>query len=82
MMPAYQMVYTYHVGPYYKVGPVMDRIFQSLRTNENIVCTKGFGIYYDDPEKTHPEDCRSDVGCILEKKDYRQIPRLKKKLNP
>ena len=43
--------------------------------------TKGFGIYYDDPKKTNAEDLRSDVGYILNKKDYKYIPRLKKSFN-
>lgn len=75
----YQMVYKKHVGPYQEASKVMIEILNSLKNDEKIEPVAGFGIYYDNPKKTHVEDLRSDVGCILDEKDYPKIPGLKKK---
>lgn len=75
----YQVVYKSHVGPYQEVGPIMDEIYNSLKNDEQIETSMGFGIYYDDPKKTHVEDLRSDIGSILDEKDYAKIPKLKKR---
>ncbi len=75
---SFWLVYKRHEGPYHIVKKVMAKIYHSLKTNEQINATKGFGIYYNDPKKTDVEDLRSDVGYILDKKDYKYIPRLKK----
>ncbi len=75
----YQLVYKRHAGPYREAGKIMDEINNSLKENENIETSLGFGIYYDDPKRTHVEDLRSDIGVILDKKDYAKIPALKKK---
>ena len=75
----YQLVYKRHMGAYHETGKVMDEIYNSLKENENIETTQRFGIYYDNPKRTHVEDLRSDIGVILDKKDYAKIPALKKK---
>ncbi len=61
----YYMVYKYHQGDYSKVGPVMDEIYNDLKNNKNLFTSKGFGLYYDNPEKVKTEDLRSVVGCIV-----------------
>jgi len=64
----YVMVYEDMVGDYKQTGKVLDRIYQSLQ-NDKIATTKGFGIYYDNPEKVPAAKLRSRVGCIIEEKD-------------
>ncbi|MDD5571696.1 MAG: hypothetical protein PHD97_11165 [Bacteroidales bacterium] len=65
-------------GSYSKVGPTATDVDKKLRAM-GIQCTKGFGIYYDNPQVTPEEKCRSFVGNILEEKDYGKIEELKTK---
>lgn len=75
----YQLVYKRHIGSYQEAGKIIDKVYNSLKENWNIEAPVGFGIYYDNPKRTHVEDLRSDIGVILDKKDYGKIPTLKKK---
>jgi hypothetical protein len=36
-------------------------------------------MYYDNPQKVEKSKLRSEVGCILEKKDIDKLPTLEKK---
>jgi len=73
------LVYEDLTGDYSKSGEVMDRVYNSLLTNENIKSTKGFGIYYDDPKKVEKNKLKSEVGCIVEGIDSLKMADLKKK---
>lgn len=55
-------------GPYMDTYQTMNKVDSTLR-NAGIECTKGFGIYYDDPKEVDPKDCRSFVGNIVENAD-------------
>ncbi len=62
----YLLVYQKHVGDYRSVGPVMDALYYDLRDNYAIDSSKGFGLYYDNPNEVAAEQLRSIVGCIVE----------------
>ncbi len=73
------VVYEKHIGEYKNVGPVMDEIYYSLLNDHSIETTKGFGIYYDNPQKVDKDKLRSVVGCILKNADEGKIEDLRKK---
>lgn len=75
----YQLVYLSHKGDYRQTGQIGGEIYYDLLSNYQIETTKGFGIYYDDPDKVKKEDLRSDIGVILNKEDYKKTGKLKKK---
>ncbi|MFN2396254.1 MAG: GyrI-like domain-containing protein [Bacteroidales bacterium] len=60
------LVYESHIGEYKNVGKVIDKMYYSLLNEEKVECFRGFGIYYDNPQKVEKEKLRSDVGNILE----------------
>jgi hypothetical protein len=74
----YTVVGKEFVGEYSKVGKSMLDVDKELK-NVGIASTKGFGIYYDDPQKVPSDKCRSLVGDILEEKDLNRIEELKGK---
>lgn len=63
-------------GPYSKAGLNMNEVGEKLKKYE-IFSERGFGIYYDNPENVSPENCRSFIGVILEKKEEVKIAELK-----
>ena len=69
----YNLVYSKHIGDYKDVGPVMDKLYNDLKTNYGITTTKGFGLYYDNPQKVEKEKLRSIVGCIVENKSFEEL---------
>ncbi|MFC1669835.1 GyrI-like domain-containing protein [Spirochaetota bacterium] len=68
-----------HVGDYSKVGKIYVKVYETLLKDFNVKTVRGAGIYYDDPKKVDKNKLRSDVGSIIEKKDYARIPDIKKK---
>jgi hypothetical protein len=64
-----------YTGPYSKAGKYIEEVELKLK-GMNIACSKGFGIYYDDPKTTASDKCRSFVGNILEEKDMNRIAEL------
>ena len=63
-------------GAYAKVGPTMNKV-DSLIRELGVECTRGFGIYYDDPKVTPKEECRSYVGNVIEEKDFEHLESIK-----
>ena len=57
----------------------MDKIYNSLLNEDKIETFKGFGVYYDNPQKVEKSELRSEAGCILEKTDIDKLPNLEKK---
>lgn len=76
---SFLMVYQKHIGEYKEVGAIMDKMYYDLKDNYKIETTKGFGVYYDNPQKVAKEKCRSISGCVLEYKDAARVEELKKK---
>ncbi|MFH1714579.1 MAG: GyrI-like domain-containing protein [Elusimicrobiota bacterium] len=60
----FTLVYEVHIGDYKEVGNIQNRLYKSLM-EDNIDCTQGFGIYYDNPAKVKPEELRAITGCIV-----------------
>lgn len=57
----------------------MDKIYYALRDSEQLETTKGFGIYYDNPQKVEKSQLRSEAGCILETSDSTLLAQLSEK---
>lgn len=73
------LVYEEIKGDYRQSGQVMDKIYHSLLNEEKIETYKGFGIYYDNPQKVEKSQLRSEAGCILEEKDLKKVTSLNQK---
>jgi len=72
------LVYESHIGDYKNVGKVIDKMYYALLNEEKVECFRGFGIYYDNPQKVEKEKLRADVGNILEN----PTPEVLTKLTP
>ncbi len=75
----YLLVYQKHIGAYNEVGPIMDKLFTDLKENFAIETTKGFGLYYDNPQEVDREELRSIVGCIVEDRTIEDLKRVSDK---
>jgi AraC family transcriptional regulator len=62
-VPPMRVVAMPHVGPYWQIGPVFDRLEQWATAN-NIAAQGILAIYHDDPESVPAEKLRSDA-CIV-----------------
>lgn len=67
------VVYEDITGDYRKSGLVMDKIYHSLLKNEGIETYKGYGEYFDNPQKVEKSQLRSQAGSIIEEED---LPKL------
>ncbi len=63
------VVYDSIIGDYRQSGIVMDKIYYSLLNDYNIETFKGYGKYFDNPQKVEKSKLRSEAGCIIEAKD-------------
>ena len=70
------IVYEKVTGDYKLSGEAMDRVYYSLLNEHGIETTKGFGIYYDNPQKVEKSKLRSEAGCIIEEKDLEKLQDL------
>ncbi|PXV65541.1 GyrI-like small molecule binding protein [Dysgonomonas alginatilytica] len=70
------LVYEEVVGDYAQTGKYTDKVYYELLNNEGIETTKGFGIFYDNPQEVEKSKLRSEVGCIVEGLDSVQIADL------
>ncbi|MCP4130413.1 MAG: hypothetical protein GY754_05480 [bacterium] len=71
------LLYEEITGDYRQSGIVMDKIYYSLLNDNKIETFKGFGLYFDNPQKVEKSKLRSQAGCIIESKDAHHIPALK-----
>lgn len=71
----YKLVYENHIGPYYKIKDIQDKIYNTLLA-DHIIPERGFGIYYDNPEDVPQDKLKSIGGCIVEKDDYSMLENL------
>lgn len=67
------------VGDYAQSGKFTDKVYYALLNNEGIATTKGFGVFYDNPQQVEKSKLRSDIGCIVEGLDSTQIANLSDK---
>lgn len=73
------LVYEDVVGDYAQSGKITDKVYYSLLNNEKIATTKGFGIFYDDPQVVDKSKLRSEIGCVVEGLDSAQMAALASK---
>lgn len=66
-------------GHYHLTDSVMKEAFNELYEINGIVVTKGFGIYFDDPQKAGETKVKFEAGCIVEDKDSLQLLNISKK---
>ncbi len=62
----FTVVYKTIIGDYRQSGAVMDEVFYFLKHSHGVETTKGFGFYFDNPQKTKTENLRSIAGCIAD----------------
>jgi hypothetical protein len=75
------LVYESHTGDYKNVGKVIDRMYYVLLNEEKVECFRGFGIYYDNPQKVEKSKLRAEVGNILENPGAEVLEQLTPKYN-
>lgn len=78
MKGPFKIVYKEHIGPYEKVGPTMDALYNEL-INDEIETSRGIGLYYDNPQEVEKSKLRAKVGSIIEEKDYENLEALSEK---
>jgi len=64
-------------GDYAKSGKLSDEVYYALLNDYEIETFKGFGIYYDNPKEVEKSKLRSEIGCIVEKKDTSKLSQIK-----
>ncbi len=70
------IVYEKVTGDYSQSSKYTNRIYHTLLNEDNVVTTKGIGIFYDNPQKVDKTKLRSDVGCVLDQTDSTTINKL------
>lgn len=60
------LVFKKHSGDYKHIGTVLDEVYHALRNEHNLATTKGFGLYYDNPQHVEKSELRSLGGCIVD----------------
>ncbi len=60
------LVYKKHTGDYKNIGPVLDDVYYTLRDEHDLTTTRGFGLYYDNPQLVEKANLRSLGGCIVD----------------
>lgn len=68
-----------HLGPYHKIADVILEV-EAWARSQGEPCTRSFGEFFDDPERTDEDRLRSRGGCILNKSAPADIEALKSKL--
>lgn len=67
------------VGDYSQAGPVSNKLYYSLLYTDTLNTSKGFGVFYDNPQKVERSKLRSEVGCVLDSVDSLRLNRVKAK---
>ena len=75
----YLLVYKTHVGDYKSVGPIIGELYSDLKNSYSIEATKGFGLYYDNPQQVDKAKLRSIAGCIVEGKSVEDLKKISNK---
>lgn len=75
------LVYEKYIGDYKNVGPIMEKLSRDLKQKESVETSRGFGLYFDNPQEVAKEKLRSLVGCIVAEKDANKIPGLQARYN-
>ena len=70
------LAYKPMTGDYSKSGALMDEIYYTLLNNYDIETYCGFGIYFDNPKNVEKSKLRSEIGCIVEKRDSSKVSQI------
>ena len=73
------LIYEEMTGDYRQSGVVINRVYYSLLNDYKIETFKGFGIYFDNPQKVEASKLRSELGCIVEESDIHRLSELEGK---
>lgn len=73
----YTMVYQEYRGSYQQVKAVMDEVYYGLE-RLGVETYRGIGLYYDNPQQVEAAQLRSEVGSILEEKDWSERERIER----
>lgn len=74
----YTLAYAEYMGPYSGTGPTLTKVYNSLK-QDGVECSKGFGIYFDDPKQVAADKLRSKLGCVIEAKDLAKFSKVSRK---
>ena len=72
------LVYKEVIGDYSNTKDITEEVYNVLKDSLKIETCSGFGIFFDNPDEVKKDECRSEVGCILESKDIDKIPEIQK----
>ncbi len=73
------VVYEDIVGDYSQAGAVSNKLYYALLYSDSLNTSKGFGVFYDNPQKIEKDKLHSEAGCIIEGIDSVRLQRLKAK---
>jgi AraC family transcriptional regulator len=68
-----------HLGPYHKIADVILEV-EAWARSQGEPCTRSFGEFFDNPERTDEDRLRSRGGCILNKSTPADLEALNAKL--
>lgn len=71
------VVYEDIVGDYSQAGAVSNRLYYTLLYRDTLNTSKGFGMFYDNPQKIEKDKLHSEAGCIIQGVDSTRLQRLK-----
>lgn len=69
-----QIIFREIKGDYRQSAAVMDEVYEWLRNHHKIETRRGFGLYYDNPQKVPVNKLRALAGCIIEPADTAKLP--------
>lgn len=74
-LPSIHLIGMRYQGPYWELGPIIDRAYQWARDNFMLVGGNLSAVFYDNPRNTMPEKWRSLIGIpVNEDFDSRALP--------
>jgi len=79
-MKEYTLAYEEFKGPYRNTKVAFDRVYKTLIEDLKVIPKLGAGLYLDNPSEVKPENCRSEVGSLIEDYDLDKIEKIKEKL--
>lgn len=71
----FRLVGQIHEGPYHHIVGKIQEV-ETWAADNNISCSKSFGLYLDNPAEVEQERLRSFGGCLLESSDKVIAPEL------
>ena len=66
MVPKLRIAYKNYVGEYKTAGQRFGSLMNAIKAKKNFDPDSYLGIYFDDPTKVKPSECRFTVAVVLE----------------